>query len=168
MHNATESNSEDIAINMNFETHKEYFIFKIIFQRVFRGATIKTVFYLDKILEISAIEDIQEVLKTYHETLLGGHAGFERMKNNIRKFYNWPSLTKDVKEFTQNCSECAKAKIKRHTRMPMQITTTGEKLFDHVFVDFVGQISPPKQYGTQLHFYGDLRSDKIRSCLSHI
>lgn len=93
------------------------------------------------------MEDIQEILNAYHKTLLGGHAGISRMKNNIKKFYSWPSMTKDVREFIKNCPVCEKSKIQKHTRMPMQITSTASEPFQKVYIDFVGEINPPSAKG---------------------
>lgn len=140
-------NYEYIAINIEFKSAESYFNFKEIFKQIFKNSTIKTTFYLNKIIEITQISDINKILNTYHKSLLGGHVGFERMKNNIQRFYQWPTMNADIKKFIQDCKICEKTKTNRHTRSPMQITSTGEKLFDHVFIDFIGPINPPSTDG---------------------
>lgn len=39
---------------------------------------------------------LDKILYMYHNSLLGGHAGFERMKNSIKKFYNWTGMIQDL------------------------------------------------------------------------
>lgn len=98
--------------------------------------------YLNKIIEISTEEQIGLILETYHKTLLGGHVGFERMKNNIRKFYTWKNMTRDIKEYVRNCDVCEKTKIHKHTKPPLQISSTAFSPFEKVYMDLVCPISP--------------------------
>lgn len=138
---------ERIAINISFQDAASYFEFKNLFKEIFKHSHINTTFYLNKVIELTRIEDIKNVLETYHKSLLGGHVGIARMKNNIRRFYNWPSLTTDIKEFIKKCSICEKSKIRKHTRMPMQITSTASEAFEKIYIDFVGPISPTSTEG---------------------
>lgn len=147
-----ENNYENIAINVDFKSAESYFNFKKLFRQIFKGSTVKTRFYLNKVIEITQIDDINEILNTYHKSLLGGHVGFERMKNNIQKFFHWPTMITDIRKFTQDCKICEKVKINKHTKCPMQITASGDKFFDHVFIDFVGPINPPSADGHQYIF----------------
>lgn len=103
-------------------------------------------------MEITRMEDINEILNMYHRSILGGHVGAERMKNTIRRFYKWPSMIKDIENYVRSCSICEKNKIGKHTRSPLQITSTGDRIFDHVFIDFVGRISPPSEDGSEYIF----------------
>lgn len=141
------NNKTNLAINIDFSDHSSYFTFKTIFRRVFHGSTASTTFYLNNVVTVTDVTDIQEILKMYHKSLLGGHAGLERMKNNIRRYYTWPTLTKDIKDFIRNCATCEKTKITTHTRSPMQISSVGISPFDHVYIDFVGPITPPSAEG---------------------
>jgi hypothetical protein len=144
---ATINNWTNIAINIDFHNHKNYLEFKILYREIFKNSTTSTTFFLNKVMEVVEIEDIDEILRIYHHSLLGGHVGNERMKNNIRKYYHWPSMTNDIKTYIKNCTTCEKTKTTKHTKSPLQITSTGEKLFDHTFVDFVGPITPPSSEG---------------------
>lgn len=51
-------------------------------------------------------------------------------------------MVKDIKEYVNACAVCEKTKIGRHTRAPLQITSVGEKPFDHVFIDYMGPVIP--------------------------
>lgn len=44
---------ENIAVNTDFQTAESYFNFKILYKQIFKGATIKTTLYLNKIIEIT-------------------------------------------------------------------------------------------------------------------
>lgn len=50
-------------------------------------------------------------------------------------------MIKDIKEYVDLCAICEKTKIGRHTRAPLQITSVGERAFDHVFRDYMGPVT---------------------------
>lgn len=50
-------------------------------------------------------------------------------------------MQQDIKDFVSKCTVCAKTKVITNTKVPMQISSLGEALFDHTFIDFVGPIS---------------------------
>lgn len=146
------NNFENIAINVDLKMINGYLILKKLYKQIFKGSTIKTTFYLNKIFEVTSIKDMEDILEMYHSSLLGGHVGYERMKNNIQRFYRWPTMNEDIKKYIQNCDICEKTKINKHTKCPMQITSTGDNLFDHVFIDFVGPIKPASAEGHEYIF----------------
>lgn len=142
----------NIAINLHFTNAPNYFKFKQVIQRKFSVTKIKITIFLNKIIEITNTDDIQEILQLYHKTLLGGHTGLERMKNTIRKFYYWPSMTHDIKTFIKNCSICETTKIQKHTKMPIEISSTASRPFQKIFLDLVGPISPLGSEGNNYIF----------------
>lgn len=88
----------------------------------------------------------------YHKSLLGGHTGIERMKNNIRRFYNWHNLTNDIKNYVKNCEICERSKITRHTKNPMLITDTASEPFQKIYMDLVGPVNPISKNGDSYIF----------------
>lgn len=138
---------ERIALNSDFKDAISYFHFKQIYAEIFKYTDIQSSVYLNKVLELTNLDDIKKVMDTYHKSILGGHVGIERMKNNIRRFYNWPSLTKDIKEYIKKCPTCEKTKILKHTKAPMQITSVANEPFEKVYIDHVGPINPPSSEG---------------------
>lgn len=78
---------KSIALNADFSTSKNYFHFKRIICDSMQCIKLKMTVFLNKIMEITDVEEIDSILKTYHTSMLGDHFGFERMKCNIRKFY---------------------------------------------------------------------------------
>jgi len=49
-------------------------------------------------LKIPTEEEKNQILKKYHDASLRGHQGVERTLRRIRLKYNWPGITRDVKE----------------------------------------------------------------------
>lgn len=131
---------ESIAMNIEMPDVVSYFNFKQVAQKVFRFASIAVTFYLNKVIAVTAVEDVQQILEAYHRSLLGGHAGFARTKNRIRKYYHWPTMNSDIKKFCQECPVCEQSKINRHTRAPMQVRTLASTPFEHLYMDLVGPI----------------------------
>lgn len=129
--------SEFIAINIDYDTFHHYFFFKNLLIRIFENSQISVTIFLNKIIQIIERDDIESILDLYHKSLLGGH--FDDMAN-------------DIKEFVKNCPICEKIKVSTNTKIPMQISSLGEVLFDHTFIDFVGPISPMSSYGHKYIF----------------
>jgi hypothetical protein len=116
------NNYSEIAINFDIKAPKTFFVFKHLFKDIFKNSNIKTTFYLSKIMYVYDMDHILEILNMYHNSSLAGHCSFEKTKNAIRRYYSWPSLNKDIKDFINYCQICKKSKISRHTKSPMVIT----------------------------------------------
>ena len=85
-------------------------------------------------------EDIQTVLKEFHNSPLGGHQGYEKTLDKIKRQYMWQGLYKDVRKFINECEECQRSKAGNPTKMPMQISDTPSKPFEKVYLDIVGPL----------------------------
>lgn len=136
-----ERNAKTIAVNIDFDNIRHYYFFKKSWQDIFDGKKITTKFFLNFFLTLTEREDVEYVLNLYHNTLLGAHVGSERMHKTIAKFYNWNGMTQEIKNYVKNCEICNRTKVTTNTRMPMEISSLGESLFDHTYIDFVGPIS---------------------------
>lgn len=142
-----EKNLENIAINVNILESRSYFELKTILRNIFHKTNIRVTLFLNRIIELTDVNEINKVLQEFHDTLLGGHASYERMLNSIRRFYKWHNMTNDIKNYTKNCEICQKAKITRHTRQPIIISSIPLSCFATVFIDHVGPILPPTENG---------------------
>lgn len=80
------------------------------------------------------------ILNDFHILPTSGHAGIRRMVNNIKRYYYWPSIEKDVTEYISKCDKCKKQKYSRHTKEPMTITTTASTSFEKIYLDIVGPL----------------------------
>lgn len=136
---------ERIALNVDYDNIRHYMFFKELFEEMFAPYEIDITFYLNKIIELVEREDIEIFLELYHETLLGGHLGAEKMYRTISKFYTWNNITNDIKNYVKKCPTCEKTKVITNNKVPMQISSLGEVLFDHTYIDFVGPIQQSEQ-----------------------
>lgn len=80
------------------------------------------------------------ILNDFHILPTSGHAGINRMTNNIKKYYFWPGMVKDISNFVKKCSSCQKHKYSRNIKEPMVITTTAKSAFEKLYLDIVGPI----------------------------
>lgn len=108
-------------------------------------------------IKISIIKDVQKItniemrqiiLNDFHILPSGGHTGINRMYNNIKKYYFWPSLHSDVNDFVKRCDHCQRFKHSRPNIEPMSITTTASSAFQKLFLDLVGPL-PEDIYGNK-------------------
>lgn len=49
----------------------------------------------------------------------------------------------DIREYVKICATCEKTKYGPKTRSPLQISSTGNHAMQHIFLDYLGPISPP-------------------------
>lgn len=143
---------ENIAMNVDFESIRHYIYLKQKIGEIFKNSHISIVLFLNKIIEVIEKEDIDMILELYHKSLLGGHFGADKMYKTISKFYKWNNMVNDIKTFVSKCEICQKTKVTVNTKVPMQISSLGEILFDHTYMDFVGPISPPSAEGHKYIF----------------
>lgn len=133
---------EYIAINIELSTAHHLFEFKDGIRKTFHATQIKVSIFLNKIIEVTDQTTIKEILEQYHDSMMGGHNSFEKTKNTIRKYFNWHNMNSDIKHHIKQCEFCEKNKIGRHTRNPMQISSTSSQPFEKVAVDLIGEIFP--------------------------
>lgn len=88
------------------------------------------------------------VLKTAHESLLGGHMGVQKTTNRILLSFYWPGIHGDIKRFCQSCDVCQRTVKKGGVpKAPLGKTPVIEVPFKRVAVDLIGPISPASDEG---------------------
>ncbi|XP_072241429.1 uncharacterized protein [Leuresthes tenuis] len=60
----------------------------------------------------------------------------------VAAMFVWRGLKKDVREWTNTCLECQRAKVHHHIKAPLELFQVPERRFDHVNVDLVSPLSP--------------------------
>lgn len=95
---------------------------------------------LNDIERVDNLEDRRIILNDFHLLPTSGHAGIKRMFNNIKKYYFWPGLEKDINNFVKRCTICQKQKYTVIVKEPMVITTTAQSSFEKIFLDIVGPL----------------------------
>lgn len=74
------------------------------------------------------------------------------MLTTIKRFYKWQNMEKDIRKYVSDCAVCEKNKYTTNVKMPMQISSLGQILFDHCYIDYVGPISPQSTDGHRYIF----------------
>lgn len=144
---AKEGQTQRIAVNCGISNYRTYFEIKTLFRSLLCGTDIAITLLVCRQVEINDVQDINEILKSYHTSLLGAHRGFERMKNTIKNFYTWPTMSADIRKYIENCTICERTKIHTHTHTPLQVTSVANKPFEKIYIDFVGEIHPNSSDG---------------------
>lgn len=55
----------------------------------------------------------QQIIQSFHDSLMGGHSGFPVTYARVRKLFAWKGLKSAVKEFVSACTICLQAKPER-------------------------------------------------------
>lgn len=85
----------------------------------------------------------KSIFKSLHNL---SHPGIRATKKLILDRYVWPSVSKDVVEWTRSCLDCQRSKVTRHTVSPIQPFLPPAARFDHVHLDLVGPLPPSNGY----------------------
>eukprot|EP00795_Rhopilema_esculentum_P017777 gene17777-biopygen6616 len=72
------------------------------------------------------------------------HPGIRASQKLITERFVWPSINKDVRNWSRSCNQCQAAKIHRHTTAPIGTFLQPDARFDHLHIDLVGPL-PPSQ-----------------------
>lgn len=95
---------------------------------------------LSNVRTINDLPTRKLILNDFHVLPTGGHAGINRMFNNVKKYYYWNGLYKDVESFVRKCDDCQRYKHSIPQKVPLTITTTASVAFQKVFLDLVGPL----------------------------
>lgn len=134
---------ENIAFNIAFNDSQSYFRFKSFIKNIFKPINVRVSIYLCKIIELTNVNEINDILNRYHLSPLGGHMSFERMLNNIKRHFSWHNMRSDIKKFTNDCTQCHKNKVNSRSKVPMQISFTATHAMQMISFDHCGRINPP-------------------------
>lgn len=128
-----------VAINTDLGA-KHLFVLKWLLENHLKDSNIHITIHTNQIIPLTDPRQILNAMEMHHKTRLGGHCGVQRMIDTMRRIYSWPTMNKDIKEYVNSCAICERTKNGRHTRAPLQITSVGEKAFDHVYIDYMGPV----------------------------
>lgn len=91
-------------------------------------------------------DEIQSILKEYHDSKLAGHLGFNRTYSKIKERYYWSTMKQDIRKYVKICCSCQLNKKNfRRTKQPIEITTTSETPFERLTIDVVGPLPLTKK-----------------------
>lgn len=143
---------EEIAINVEFDSTKQYFLFKMCMKKQFSGSSTTITIYLNRTINVTESVGKENIIKNYHDSLLGGHLGVEKTLKTISQFYSWPNMSVEIGEYISKCDICEKSKVTQNIKAPMEISSLGSVLFDYTYIDFIGPILPESDEGRRYIF----------------
>ena len=83
----------------------------------------------------------EQIFREFHDSPVGGHQGMKRTLERIKLYVRWPGMKEDVEKYIRRCETCQKNKLTRKkVRMPMEITTTPDVVFQKCCMDVVGPL----------------------------
>lgn len=94
-------------------------------------------------------QDINTILKDYHDSPLGGHLGITKTFYRIRKFFKWKNMLGDIETYIKSCVKCQRNKASRAVKMPMVIPDVPDRPFEVTYMDVVGPL--PASYNGNLY-----------------
>lgn len=74
------------------------------------------------------------------------HPGIRSTVKQIKKGYFWPNMGRDCAGWSRSCIPCQRAKVYRHTAVPVGNFEIPRERFSHVHLDLVGPLPSNKGY----------------------
>jgi len=88
-----------------------------------------------------------EIIRLYHDMLIGGHGGQWKMVELVTRNFWWPGVTKEVKRYVEGCDACQQNK--NHTEQPaskLMPNSIPEKPWMHILADFITKLPLAQGY----------------------
>ncbi|CAH8553506.1 unnamed protein product [Schistosoma rodhaini] len=74
------------------------------------------------------------------------HPGIKATMKLISERFVWTKMNRDIRNWTQACMKCQKAKVHRHTSSPMGSFSQPDTRFEHIHIDIVGPLPVSNGY----------------------
>ncbi|GJU82173.1 transposon Tf2-1 polyprotein [Tanacetum coccineum] len=86
---------------------------------------------------------IQEILREFHCTPVGGHSGVRKTMARVNQTFTWPTMKEDVTEFIKGCYICQghKAVTTKPARL-LQPLPPPKAIWEEITMDFVTGLPP--------------------------
>ena len=82
----------------------------------------------------------EQVLRAAHTNLTAGHSGYKRTLARIARYFMWPGMWKQVREFVRACDGCQRAARNDNAKAPLQPLPIVSEPFAKVAFDIVGPL----------------------------
>lgn len=81
----------------------------------------------------------QSILNRSHDSVIAAHGGMAKTLELIRRYFYWPRLVSDVREYVRNCEVCKKTKATNTIMKPeMGKMATSVRPFQRIYIDILG------------------------------
>ena len=113
---------------------------------------VDSVMYKERKVYISKDDKLRaEIIRLYHDTLVGGHEGQQKTVELVTRNFWWPGVTKEVKQYMEGCDTCQQNKNRTEQLagklMPNSIP---EKPWAHILADFITKLPLAQGYDSIL------------------
>lgn len=79
------------------------------------------------------------VIYSSHDVPDSSHGGIAKTLERIRRYFYWPRLVAEVKDYIQNCELCKTSKAQTNTlRPPLGQMVTTDRPFQRLYIDLIG------------------------------
>ena len=82
----------------------------------------------------------EQVLRAAHSDLTAGHFGYKRTLARIARYFMWPGMWKEVRQFVKTCGGCQRAAKNTNAKAPLQPLPIVSEPFTKVAFDIVGPL----------------------------
>lgn len=82
----------------------------------------------------------QEILRRYHDSVLGGHLGIKKTYYKISAVYYWPGMFQDITDYVRACIECNRRKGHQVKRVGEIISMFASEPWQIVGIDIFGPL----------------------------
>ena len=72
------------------------------------------------------------------------HPGIKATQHLVTSRFVWPSVNKDIRNWTRTCLQCQLSKVQRHTTAPLSSFAPPDSRFDRIHLDLVGPLPPSR------------------------
>lgn len=123
----------------------------------FQHSNIHFLILIQDIILLTDPEEINQVLKDFHDSPLSGHQGVNRMLGRIGNQFKWIGLRRDVKDYVRKCPTCQLTKHGKISKQPLAVTSSSKWPFELVSIDLMGPLpKSPDKFTYILSFQDDL------------
>lgn len=108
------------------------------------------------------------LLQDAHDSPLGGHLGFEKTYDNLRRIFYWPRLARDTKSYINSCEQCQRNKplLQRPAGLFQPLAIPSQR-WDTVSMDFIVQLPMTPRGFDAITVFVDKLSKQVHFCASH-
>jgi len=91
------------------------------------------------------------VLQYYHDHVLAGHLGQNKILELIRRHYTWPNIHDNIQKFCKSCITCMRSKLQRHRPYgSLQQLLIPERPWNSISMDFIEKLPSSSGFDTIL------------------
>lgn len=107
------------------------------------------------------------LLHDAHDSPLGGHLGFDKTYDSLRRTFYWPRLARDVKKYINSCDQCQRNKpdLQRPAGLFMPLDIPSQR-WDTVSMDFIVRLPKTARQFDAITVFVDKLSKQVHFCPS--